>query len=176
MHSLLDMDLLLSQALHSIPEIAASVEMPFVCLLSDESEIAKHAYPGLYRIDVQTAGGATVLSDWIAVLKAEWEHPDFKKSFTPNLKKKRILGHCTLPEWMPFYLGKSKNVGRRVLEHINLPLAKTTFALKLKARSSMAGRVFRLHTLKMQVKNYDVIVPAFESALRNRLHPLIGKQ
>jgi hypothetical protein len=176
MHRLPEMDLLLSQALHPILEIAATVEMPFVCLLSDESEIAKQTYPGLYRIDIQTAGAETVLSDWIAALQAEWEHADFKKSFTPNLKKKRILGHSTLPEWMPFYLGKSKNVAKRVLEHINLPVDKTTFALKLKARPTMATRVFRLHTLKMQVNNYDVIVPAFESALRNRLHPLIGKQ
>ncbi|MDT8318128.1 MAG: hypothetical protein RQ824_09090 [bacterium] len=77
---------------------------------------------------------------------------------------------------MPLYLGKSKHVGARVLEHINLPLHKTTFALKLKARPTMSTRSFRLHSLQLPVKNYDLIVPALEAALRNRFHPLIGKQ
>lgn len=85
-------------------------------------------------------------------------------------------GNGGLSEWMPVYLGKSKNVARRVLEHINLPLEKTTFALKLKARPAMALRAFRFHALELKVENYDIIAPALESALRNRLHPLIGKQ
>ena len=176
MQRLEKVDRQLSLALKPIADIAASVEMPFICLLSDEAEIAKHTYPGVYRIDVQTSGTADDLADWIAAFQAEWEHADFKKWFTPNLKKKRIAGHKTLPEWMPLYLGKSKNVAKRVLEHINLPLEKTTFALKLKARPAMGSRVLRFHALEVRVKNYDAIVPVLEASLRNRLHPLIGRQ
>lgn len=150
--------------------------MPLICPLSDEMTIARHTYPGIYRIDISTAGGPTEIAAWVDALRHEWEHDDFKKSFTPNLKKKRIAQHSTLLEWMPLYLGKSKKVGPRVLEHINLGLKKTTFALKLKARPGMAVRSFRLHTLELPVQNYDVIAPALEAALRNRYHPLIGKQ
>jgi hypothetical protein len=175
-HRLPKMDQQLSLALEPIRDIAATVEMPFVCFLKDEEAVKRQAYPGVYRIDVQTSGTETELAAWIAKFRSEWEHADFKKSFTPNLKKKRIAGHTTLPEWMPLYLGKSKNVGKRVLEHIKLPLNKTTFALKLNARPGMAERTLRLHTLELRVQNYDAIVPALESALRNRFHPLIGKQ
>ena len=176
MQRILELDRQLSALFLNFETVAAELEMPLVCLLSDEQTIAQHIYAGLYRIDVSTAGGPTEVSVWVDALRGEWEHEDFKKSFTPNLKKKRIAQHHTLLEWMPLYLGKSKKVGARVLEHINLGMAKTTFALKLKARPGMAARSFRLHTLKLPVKNYDVIAPALETALRNRFHPLIGKQ
>ncbi len=176
MHRVLEIDRQLSALFADFEKMAAELDMPLVCPLSDEPTIAEQNYPGLYRIDVSTAGGPTEVSAWVEALREEWEHEDFRKSFTPNLKKKRIAQHRTLPAWMPLYLGKSKKVGVRVLEHINLELKKTTFALKLKARPSMASRSFRLHTLKLPVKNYDVIAPALEAAMRNRFHPLIGKQ
>ncbi len=150
--------------------------MPLVCSLSDEKTISEQAYSGIYRIDVSTAGSSITVGEWIQTLRTEWEHDNFKKKFTPNFKEKRIAQHRDLLEWMPLYLGKSKSIGARVLEHINLPLHKTTFALKLKARQSMSTRSFRLHTLKLPVRNYDLIVPALEAALRNHFHPLIGKQ
>lgn len=179
MQILKQVDEQLSQTLGPITDFAASVDLPVICCLSNETEIAKLTYPGVYLIDVQTSGATdnlADLADWIAAFQTDWEHADFKKSFTPNLKKKRIAGHKSLPEWMPLYLGKSKNVAKRVLTHINLPLEKTTFALKLKARPAMARRVLRLHALEVRVKNYDAIVPVLESCLRNRFHPLIGKQ
>jgi len=101
---------------------------------------------------------------------------DFKKKFTPNFKENRIARHVTLPEWLPLYLGKSKKVNTRVMEHINLPLHKSTFALQLKARPGLANRQFRLHTLRLPVKNHDLIAPVIESALRDRFTPLTGKQ
>lgn len=176
MHRILELDRQLSTLFANFDDVATELEMPLVCSLSEEETIAQHTYPGLYRIDVSTAGGPTEVSAWVEALRQEWEHEDFKKSFTPNLKKKRIAQHRELPDWMPLYLGKSKKVGMRVLEHINLGMKKTTFALKLKARPGMAARSFRLHTLELPVQNYDVIAPALETALRNRFHPLIGKQ
>jgi hypothetical protein len=77
---------------------------------------------------------------------------------------------------MPLYLGKSKRVGVRVLEHINLALDKTTFALKLKARGYMSKHRMRLSVLPIEVRHYDLIVPTMESAFRDRFNPLIGKQ
>jgi hypothetical protein len=174
--TLVDIDTRISEALLPLRNIAALVDMPLVCELADEVEIARHNYSGLYRIDVQTPGASADLHEWVNALRCEWEHEDFKNCSTPSLKKKRISRHTSLLEWMPLYLGKSKNVANRVLEHINLPLVKTTFALKLKSRPAMAMRAFRLHTLRVQVENYDVVVPVLERALRDRFHPLIGKQ
>lgn len=176
MQQILEIDQQLTVLFAGFEKIAAELDMPLICPLSDEAAIDRLNYPGLYRIDVSTAGGPTELSAWVNALREEWEHEDFKKSFTPNLKKKRIAQHRTLPDWMPLYLGKSKKVGARVLEHINLEMNKTTFALKLKARPAMASRSFRLHTFELPVKNYDLIAPTLETALRNRFHPLIGKQ
>ena len=138
--------------------------------------IEKQSYSGIYRIDISTEKSILDAPTWIEALRVEWEHEDFLKKFTPNFKKKRIAQHRTLLEWMPFYLGKSRNVGKRVLEHINLGLDKNTFALKLKARPTMRNRAFRLHTLKLPVENYDLIVPAMEGILREQFHPLVGKQ
>jgi hypothetical protein len=163
-----------SPLFEEIVKVASEIDMPFVCDLCDEEKIAKQSFRGIYRIDISTAGSAFNVSEWIERFRIEWEHDDFKKKFTPNLKKKRIAFHTVLPEWMPLYLGKSKNISGRVLEHINLPLEKTTFALKLNARPEMKKYRLRLHALPVLVQNYDLIVPTLESALRNRFNPLIG--
>jgi hypothetical protein len=179
MQRLLELDKTLSPLFTVIVKVAAEIDIPFVCPLEDETTIAAQNFPGIYRIDIATSttpGASVTVSDWIEAFRVEWEHEDFKKKFTPNLKKKRIARHAVLPEWMPLYLGKSKNVSARVLEHINLALEKTTFALKLKARPSMQKHKLRLHALPVLVQNYDLVVPALESALRNRFNPLIGKQ
>lgn len=177
MDRIAQLDQQLTQTLRSIPDIAAELEMPFICLLSDESEIEKQNYPGLYRIDVQTAGAETELAAWVAEFRLAWgQHAVSEYAYAPSFKQKRISKHTELLEWMPLYLGKSKNIGKRVLEHIHLSLHKRTYALKLKARPAMAARVFRLHCAKVDVHNYDVIVTELERALRNRWHPLIGKQ
>lgn len=176
MHRILTLDQQLTSLFADIEDIANDLALPLICLLSDEETIRKQTYPGIYRIDVYTGGTATDVSAWIETFRSEWEQDDFKKKSTPNLKKKRILQHQQLPEWMPLYLGKSKNVGARVLDHINLELEKTTYALKLAARPGMVNRIFRLHTLELRVQNYDLIVPVLEAALRNRFNPLIGRQ
>jgi hypothetical protein len=176
LHRLPKIDQDITSAIEPLAHIAATLEMPLVCDLTDELAIARLGYAGLYRIDVCTAGAETSLADWVAAFRRDWEDSTIKIRATPSLKKKRIGKHSTLPEWMPLYLGKSRNVASRVLEHINLPQEKTTFALKLKARPALQSRTFRLHAVELPVQNYDVIAPALECALRDRLHPLIGKQ
>jgi hypothetical protein len=80
-------------------------------------------------------------------------------------------------EWMPFYIGKSKHVDCRLREHVHLPLEKKTFALKLNARPTMISRQWRFSTISLErVRNYSVIAPQMESALRNRYHPIVGRQ
>ncbi|MES2010551.1 MAG: hypothetical protein V4468_16885 [Pseudomonadota bacterium] len=176
MQRIVSIDEQLTSLFSNFNKIADEIDIPFICNLSDERKIATLDYPGIYRIDVYAGNSPCDIGSWIAEFQSEWEHQDFKKKFTPNFKKKRIARHSELSEWMPLYLGKSKKICARVLEHINLELEKTTFALKIKARPSMAKREFRLHALEVPVQNYNLIVPTLEAAMRNRFNPLIGKQ
>ena len=176
MQRIVELDRQLSALFIDFKTTAKELTLEEICDLSDEKTIALQNYPGIYRIDISTVGSSLDVTAWIEALRMEWEHKDFLRKFTPNFKKKRIAQHSQLLPWMPLYLGKSKVVGKRVLEHINLGLEKTTFALKIKARPSMANRRFLLHTMKLPVKNYDLIAPAIEGELRNHFHPLIGKQ
>ena len=188
MHRILAIDEQLTLLFTNFEQIADELDMPLVCSLSDHAIIKKQMYPGIYRIDVSTAGSTDDFAAWIETFQAEWAHEDFKKKFTANFKLKRIAFHrklseqrriahgTQLSEWMPLYIGKSQKVGARVLEHIQLGLDKTTFALKLNARPSMTNRKFRLHAIELRVKNYNLVAPVLESALRERFHPLIGKQ
>lgn len=114
------------------------------------------------------------LDHWISALQTQWGSSHIKN--TPNFQKKRINHHVSLAEWMPLYLGKSKNVGKRVLEHINLAIDKKTYALKLKARRDMSNYKLRLCAVSIEVEHYDMIIPVLESKLRDRFNPLIGKQ
>ena len=74
------------------------------------------------------------------------------------------------------YIGKSKNISKRVYEHIFLELNKKTFAMKLFARENLIDEIFRLSAIRIEIKNYDAIIPIVESELRNRFNPLIGRQ
>ncbi|HUI58983.1 MAG TPA: hypothetical protein VLX90_02100, partial [Steroidobacteraceae bacterium] len=67
--------------------------------------------------------------------------------------------------------------GRRVIEHIELPLNKPTWAMKLEARGRFfrANR-FRLRTINLELTHYDMLMPVIERRLRDRLNPIVGKQ
>lgn len=175
MHRIRHLDLQLSSLFENFADVASTLEPAFVCTLADMDTIARQAYPGIYRIDIAT-GAARDVDSWMRDFTALWEGDGLKHKFTPGLKKKRVTQHKELPEWLPLYLGKSKRVAARVLEHIQLGADKPTFALKLQARKWFEPAMFRLHTLEVDVQNYDLIVPALESALRERFHPIIGKQ
>jgi hypothetical protein len=176
MDRILGIDKKLTSLFANFNSIANELAMPLVCDIRKTDKIAAQKYSGIYRIDISTKGSPRDLAAWIEEFRAEWEHPDFLRRFTPNLKKMRIDRHTKLLPWMPLYIGKSKNVGARVLEHINLGLDKNTFALKLAARPTMTDRRFRLHTIALPVENYNILAPALESELRNRFNPIVGKQ
>lgn len=176
MQRIAQVDAALATQFAKIVQVAKDIDISVICDLREEEKIAKLTCAGIYKIDVCTNGSSASAQQWIEALRQEWEHENYLRMFTPNFKKKRIKRHETLSDWMPLYLGKSKRVGARVLEHINLPLAKTTFALKLKARENMSKYRMRLCALPVDVKHYDLIVPTLESTFRDRFNPLIGKQ
>ena len=177
MNRILKLDAELTSLFSDFKSVASELNPEYICSLADEAKILEQKYAGIYLIEIHTGENSTDVVEWISELRLQWEHPDFLKKFTANFRKKRIRHHKSLSEWMPLYIGKSKNVGKRVLEHLNLGLDKSTFAMKIKARPTMAQRELRLSTLRLQqVGNYNIIAPALESALRDRINPLVGKQ
>lgn len=133
-------------------------------------------YSGIYLIEIKNNKQYDNFDDWVLQFKTAWENDEYRKNFTSNLKKLRIRAHTQLEDWIPLYIGKSKNIGARVHEHIYKKLEKTTFALKLMERKNLADETFRLKTIRIEVENYDAILPRVEWQLRNQINPIIGKQ
>ncbi|MCK4956388.1 MAG: hypothetical protein KAS49_02045 [Candidatus Cloacimonetes bacterium] len=131
---------------------------------------------GIYLIEVKNNNNFLDFKGWLKDFKERWEDDKYIKKFTPNFKKKRIQAHSELGKWIPLYLGKSRNISKRVNEHIYKELHKPTFAMKLFARKNMKNETFKLSIIQLEIKNYDTIVPKVESQFRNLINPLIGKQ
>ena len=159
-----------------LKDLIDSLEFEFLCALDDEDKISDQSYNGLYLIEVCTKGRHKNLESWISNFVNEWDVPEYKAKFTSTTKKKRIAKHKSLKEWMPLYLGKSSNVGKRILEHINLPMDKRTFALKIKSRSNIEELSFRVSVIRLNVSNYQFIAPPLESGMRDKINPIVGKQ
>jgi hypothetical protein len=133
-------------------------------------------HPGLYLIEVRNKKDFTVFEEWLSDFKLRWEKEDYFKKFTPNFKIKRIKAHNKLEEWIPLYIGKSKNIKSRLHGHIYKELHKPTFAMKLLSRENMKEETFKISVINLKLTNYDAIIPVIESQLRNKINPLIGKQ
>ncbi|URC11912.1 hypothetical protein [Flavobacterium sp. B183] len=133
-------------------------------------------HPGIYLIEVRNNEKFKIYEEWVNDFKFRWENEDYVKKFTLNFKLKRIKAHNELKEWIPLYIGKSKNIKSRLHGHIYKELSKTTFAMKLLARENMKKEIFRISIINLELTNYDAIVPVIENQLRNRINPLIGKQ
>jgi hypothetical protein len=135
-------------------------------------------FPGVYYLEISNSDRTADFKTWSDDFLEKWHHEDYLRKFTPNSRKMRLKAHrdATNFEWVPLYLGKSRNIGNRVHQHIHLGLEKPTFALKLKARTNVHDLKFRLSFIKIDVKNYNVIMPLVESQLRNRFNPILGRQ
>ena len=175
------LDLKLTEIQKELNDILENIDFEFICefnMENCESNIPWNLItnPGIYFLEIKNNKRFETFTDWINDFKKEWEDPKYKWRFVPNLKQKRIQMHTELKEWIPIYIGKSHNIKDRIHQHIYKELEQNTFALKLKARENMKNETFRLSMIKLEIKNYDWIVPKFENKLRNKYNPLIGKQ
>lgn len=99
----------------------------------------------------------------------------------PRFYKSRVKSNLSAlrnSEYIPFYLGKQQNVKARLDLHLNGHLESTTYGLKLKSRhESLKKCSLRASwvTFNSTASNY-FCVELIESALREKLNPLIGKQ
>jgi hypothetical protein len=178
MQKIRDLDAELTRVFADFEALAATLEFQEICELVDVETVTQQHYPGIYRIDIHTGAAHTSFETWYEWFRREWVTEEYERKHVPNPKKKRVVAHMTkpLPQWMPLYLGKSRDIAGRVLGHIDLKLNQPTTALKLKERRNMAGQRFRLSTLRIEVENYDLIMPQVESALRDHCNPILGRQ
>ena len=165
---------------NQLTQIASELKFESVCEFNMENakEIPweKIRSKGIYLVEIQNDSDHESFKDWVEEFQTEWEMKEYKMRFVPNLKKKRIKMHSELKEWMPIYLGKSRNIEKRIYEHIFIDLHRNTFALKLNSRENMHDKNFRLSVLKVETANYDWVVPKLERYFRDKINPLIGKQ
>ena len=107
----------------------------------------------------------------------DWSNKKNTPLFSSGVIKKRLQLRANFNEqWLPLYVGKNKDVYKRIIEHIELSPEKNTYAMKLKHRTNLHGLEFRVSIIEIDVNNYDFIVPHIERSLREIYHPLIGKQ
>jgi len=142
----------------------------------DYSIIDTLNYSGIYLIEIKTPHESYDIVQWANEFRDLWEKPEYKDKFVPNIKKKRLDFHSELVEWFPIYIGKSSLIKRRIKEHLNLKLSKPTTALKLLERTNIYGTEFRISTMNITVKNYDLIVSEFENYFREKINPILGRK
>lgn len=143
-----------------------------------EDKFKQLNYSGIYLLEIKNNFVHAEFSEWINDFESIWLGKErcFEKCFTPNLKKKRINFHKELNEWIPLYIGKSKNIKNRLGEHFFKKLNQTTFSLKLLERKNLYSNILRLSTIQIDVVNYNIIMPIIENELRDKLNPILGRQ
>ena len=182
MESIKKIDATFSEILHSLGDEITKLTFEEICEFKLNKQHIPEIpwgtlnYSGVYMFEIKNQGNHNSIKSWVDEFTAKWEDIKYKQHFTPNLRKKRIEKHDKLKEWIPIYIGKSRRIEGRVHEHIFMDLYKTTFALKLNARENLQDEIFKLHTIKCEVNNYDWIVPLIESKKRDIINPIVGRQ
>lgn len=117
----------------------------------------------------------------IKTLEDDWINQEF--SNYPKIIKKRFERDSKKEEWIPFYIGKSEKVGKRILEHLNHQKNHATYGLKLKDRVDFklkneikVGYWLLPENERTPVEIKQYIITNFEMVLRKKLNPWIGKQ
>lgn len=110
---------------------------------------------------------------WIDDFKQRWSNTPVKNS--PKLIEKR-LKNANHSEWVPLYIGKSKNIKKRVWEHFSLGPNSSTYGMKLLSRDNIGSEIIRVGFITIDTSHYDLVMSKIESVLRNDYKPIIGKQ
>lgn len=177
-----EIDNSLNQIFSSFSSLVAELNFEKICEVSlpcDPKVLDQYAQldaKGVYFFEIKTEGSKFDDFDaWSADFIRKWTDARFEKRFVSNPKKKRLKAHSTLKPWVPLYIGKSKKIKQRLLEHIGLDLDSETFAMKLNLRDEFEGARLRISIAQLDVKNYDIIAPRLEKAMRERFNPIVGQ-
>lgn len=75
----------------------------------------------------------------------DWKKKKNDSFFSPSIIKSKQKKYEEFnDEWLPLYIGKSKKLNSRIIEHIDLSPKKNTYAMKLKHRPNLIGAQFRV--------------------------------
>ena len=91
---------------------------------------------------------------------------------------KQQIARVEAGEPISFYLGKNKNIRSRVKGHLTGKAEQGTYGLKLLSRTALLKEC----KLRASGVSFQIVPEAYfcvqllESALRERLHPIVGKQ
>ena len=133
---------------------------------------------GIYLFEIYNKD-SIVFDEWIKdfTIKFRGFESKYLQKWTPNIVEKRIREHKEKnTEWIPLYIGKSKNIADRIDKHINSTIGRPPSALKLKERGNLVDQQFRIKYIDFTyIVNYEAIVSEIEKKLRNEINPIAGK-
>lgn len=121
-------------------------------------------------------------------LKKEWEEKAKNLGYRkfPKIYKGRFnelaIESTKVNEEYAFYLGKGEDLGGRIEQHICHELDNSTYGLKIKGRTQFENCLtysfweLPIECTKENKAINQFIMTQLESSIRNRLHPLVGKQ
>ncbi len=147
--------------------------------LSEELDLEKvfqipHS-KGIYLFEIKKEPSTLSFDKWMSEIQKKWETEPIRNS--PKVTQKYKEKHTnSLDGWIPFYLGKSEKIMKRIKEHLSLDSDSSTYALKLKARSKFHKETFRLSFIEIETEYYDLVMHKIEYELRKQYNPIIGKQ
>lgn len=112
----------------------------------------------------------------------EWDKKGFKK-YPKIIKDRYQYSNLNYKTFIPFYIGKSETIGKRIFEHINHSPKITTSGLKLKERSFLKDTLdirvswWKLPEIDVTDKSIkQFIITRIESKLRESIKPWVSKQ
>ncbi|MGS2760988.1 hypothetical protein [Sinomicrobium sp. M5D2P9] len=133
---------------------------------------------GIYIFEIKR-DNSLGFDEWITEFKNKFRGGKDKRylhQWTPNIVENRLENiRKKNEEWVPLYVGKAKNLGKRLETHIFSELGRPPFALKLIGRGNLNEELFRIKYFKIDVINYDLIAAYLEKTIRKNISPLSGK-
>ncbi len=134
---------------------------------------------GVYCFFIRLKTNKTLNKD---KFEKEWNNEDFIK-YPQIIKDRYNFSELNNKTFIPFYIGKSEELGKRIFQHINHSPQITTYSLKLKEREFLKEtldirvswwKLPKIDTDDKSIKQF--IITRIESQLRKELKPWVGKQ
>ncbi|WP_177763127.1 hypothetical protein [Flavobacterium sp. I3-2] len=183
-----DFDSLIDQYILQIEEEISNVDFDstasFEFKLNNEFDSSifkgKDKIRGLYFFEVDL--DSTILKGQKRITKLnrliqDWGKKKNDSFFSSSVIKGKVKHYDAFDKrWLPLYIGKNKDVYKRIIDHIELKSTSQTYAMKLRHRKNLNDINFRVSILNIDIVNYDFIVPHIERTLREKYKPIVGKQ
>ncbi|MGL5717707.1 MAG: hypothetical protein ACRCX2_32145 [Paraclostridium sp.] len=140
----------------------------------------KNAGIYLFEIKFNTIDLNVSKEEMNVYLKQQWNLS--KRGSTPNIIEGKVKHHNIKNDtWIPFYIGKSKDINDRVVQHIRFSRkTKDTYALRL---NELVEGIFKEADYRVRIADLNSysgdrywIVERIESIMRNEINPICGKQ